>query len=158
MSDSKAVVPVWTLATRDVSVPAIMDDTMTPERLGELRTVLAAMADSPIATLEAHPMPKDLDRGARIHLDRASPLATHLSQLVGQTSKAAPAASTAAAGEVLYRMVVPAKVAAQVGSGLVKPMASKAVAGGVHSALRGSSRIAGQATFVPVAAGKASPA
>lgn len=157
MSDSKAVVPVWTLATRDVSVPAIMDDAMTPERLGELRTVLAAMADAPIVTLEAHPMPKDLDRGPGIHLDCASPLATHLSQLVGQTSKAAPAASTAAAGEVLYRMVVPAKVAAQVGSGLVKPMASKAVAGGVHSALKGSSKIAAQATFVPVA-GKAAAA
>ena len=158
MSDSNAVVPVWTLATRDVSVPAIMDEAMTPERLGELRTVLAAMADAPIATLEAHQMPKDLDRGQGIHLDCASPLATHLSQLVGQTSKAAPAASTAAASEVLYRMVIPAKVAAQVGSGMVKPMASKAVAGGVHSALRGSSKIAGQATFVPVAAGKAAAA
>lgn len=50
-------------------------------------------------------------------------------------------------------MVVPAKVAAQVGSGLVKPMASKAAAGGVRSALVNSSKqIAGQASFVPVAA------
>jgi hypothetical protein len=48
-------------------------------------------------------------------------------------------------------MVVPAKVAAQVGSGLIKPMASKAASGGVHSALMGSSKIAAQATFVPVA-------
>ncbi|WP_396908634.1 hypothetical protein [Mycolicibacterium sp.] len=153
------VVPVWTLATRDVSVPAILDgEAMTPARLTELRTVLAALADAPIATLEAHPAPKDLDRSRGLHLDSASPLAMHLSQLVSKTSSAAPAAGVAAAGgEVLYRMVVPAKVAAQVGSGLVKPMASKAVAGGVHSALRGSSKIAAQATFVPVA-GKAAAA
>ena len=48
-------------------------------------------------------------------------------------------------------MVVPAKVAAQVGTGMVKPMTSKAVAGGVHGALMGAKGIAGQATFVPVA-------
>lgn len=154
MSDGEAVVPVWTLATREVAVPVHMDNAMTPERLAELRTVLAAMSDSPIATLEAHPMPKDLDRRTGLHLDSTSPLASHLSQLISQTSKSAPASAT---GEVLYRMVVPAKVAAQVGSGLVKPMASKAAAGGVHSALIGSSKIAAQATFVPVA-GKAAAA
>lgn len=159
VDNDKAVVPVWTLATRDVTVPAIANDgAMTPERLGELRTVLAALADAPIATLEAHPLPKDFDRGRGLHLDSASPLAVHLSQLVTQTSKSAPAAAVGAGGEALYRMVVPAKVAAQVGGGLVKPMASKAAAGGVHSALMSSSGIAAQATFVPVAAGKAAAA
>lgn len=81
----------------------------------------------------------------------------HLSQLISQTSKAAPAVGIGAGGEALYRMVVPGKVAAQVGSGLVKPMASKAASGGVRSALMGSSKIAAQATFVPVA-GKAAAA
>jgi len=155
VTDNNNVVPVWTLATRDVVVPVIAgDEAMTPERLGELRTVLATLADAPIATLEAHPLPKTLDRSTGLHLDSASPLATHLSQLISQTAKVAPAATVGAGGEALYRMVVPAKVAAQVGSGLIKPMASKAASGGVHSALMGSSGIAAQATFVPVA-GKA---
>lgn len=151
MVDSgKTVVPVWTLATRDVPLPPFIgDEAMTPERLGELRTVLAALADAPIATLEAHPMPKNVDRSRGLHLDSASPLAMQLSQLMSQTSKAAPVAGAAAGGEVLYRMVVPAKVAAQFGSGMLKPMTSKT--GGVHSALMGSSGIVGQASFVPVA-------
>lgn len=148
----KAVVPVWTLATRDVPMPPIPSNgPMTSERLDELRTVLAALADTPIATLEAHPLPHRLDRQRGLHLDAASPLATHLSQLVEQTSKTASSAGVGGGGEVLYRMVVPAKVAAQVGGGLVKPMASNAASNGVHSALRGSSGIVAQATFVPVA-------
>lgn len=152
------MVPVWTLATREISVPAIEDGkAMTAARLPELRTVLAALADAPIATLEAHPAPKDIDRSRGLHLDSASPLALHLSQLVSRTSTAAPVAGAAAGGEVLYRMVVPAKVAAQVGSGLVKPMASKAANGGIHGALMAGSKIAGQATYVPVA-GKAAAA
>lgn len=152
------VVPFWTLATQTTAVvPNIAnDESMTPERLGELRTVLAALADAPIATLEAHPMPHDLDRTRGLHLDSTSPLATHLSQLISQASNAAPKAVAGAGGDVLYRMVVPAKVAAQVGTGLLKPMASKA--GGVHSALMGSSGIAAQARFVPVAAGNATAA
>jgi len=152
--DARNLVPVWALATRDVSLPPIADNgVMTPERLTELRNVLAALADSPIATLEAHPLPQKLDKSRGLHLDSASPLATHLSQLISQTPKAAPAAGIGAAGEVLYRMVVPAKVAAEVGGGLVKPMTSKA--GGIHSALRGASGIVAQARFVPVAAGQA---
>ncbi|OBB71569.1 hypothetical protein [Mycobacterium sp. 852014-52144_SCH5372336] len=151
MVDSgKTVVPVWTLATRDVPLPPLFgDEAMTPERLGELRTVLAALADAPIATLEAHPMPKNVDRSRGLHLDSASPLAMHLSQLMGQTSRAAPVAGAAVGGEVLYRMVVPAKVAAQFGGGMLKPMAAKT--GGVHSALIGASGIKAQASFVPVA-------
>ena len=48
-------------------------------------------------------------------------------------------------------MVVPAKVAAQVGKGLVKPMKSKAVAGGVHGTLvDGAKVIVANASFVPV--------
>lgn len=159
VDNDKAVVPVWTLATRDVTVPAITGDSaMTPERLGELRTVLAALADTPIATLEAHPLPKDLDRSHGLHLDSASPLAMHLSQLITQTSKSAPAAAVDVGGEALYRMVVPAKVAAQVGGNLVRLMPSKAAAGGVHGALIGRSGITAQATFVPVTAGKAAVA
>ena len=158
-TDDKALVPVWTLATEAVSVTNVLgDEGMTPARLAELRTVLATLADSPIATLEAHPMSTKRDRNGGIPLHAASPLAQQLSHLVAETAKSAPPTlNVAATGDVLYRMVVPAKVAAQVGKGLVRPMASKAAAGGVHSALVDSAGIAAHATFVPVA-GKAAVA
>lgn len=151
--DNQDLVPVWALSTEPVSVTNVLGEgEMTPPRLAELRTVLAALADSPVATLEAHPMTTPRDRKGAIPLGSASPLALQLAQLVSQTAKTAPSKlNIGASGEVLYRMVVPAKVAAQVGSGLVQPMTSKAVAGGIHSALRTSSGIAAQATFVPVA-------
>jgi len=156
--DSQAIVPVWTLATGDVRVPAVtVDEPMTAERLTELRTVLAALADQPIVTLEVHPLPDELDRSHGIPLDAASPLAQHLSQLITKSARgSAVAATVTGAGEGLYRMVVPAKVAAEFGQGIVRPMASKAVAGGVYSALRDSTGIVAKATFVPV--GKAAAA
>ncbi|KSU75399.1 hypothetical protein GA0061083_2849 [Pseudarthrobacter enclensis] len=152
-AEDKAVVPVWTLTTEPVSVPDVVDaEGMTPARLAEIRTVLATLADVPIATLEAHPLSSKSDRDGGIALNAASPLARQLSQLVTDTAKSASSgANVSASGEVLYRMVVPAKVAAEVGKGLVKPMSSKAVAGGVYSALRDSSGIVAKATFVPVA-------
>jgi hypothetical protein len=154
----KATVPVWTLATGDVRVPAVTGDKpVTAERLAELRSVLAALADEPIATLEMHPLPDKLDRSRGIPLDAVSPLAQHLSQLVTQSARSSSAASTAtAAGEGLYRMVVPAKVAAQLGQGIIRPMPSNAATGGIHSALLNSRGIAANATFVPV--GKAAAA
>jgi hypothetical protein len=156
MSDNKALVPVWTLATGDVQVPPIAGNgPMTAERLAELRNVLAAFADSPIATLEVHPLPGNLDHSRGLPLDAASPLAQHLSQLISKTASP-PSTALATAGEGLYRMVVPAKVAAQFGEGLVRPMTSKAAPGGIYSALRNASGILSQATFVP--AGEAAAA
>jgi hypothetical protein len=150
MSDDRALVPVWALATGDVQVPPIAGNgPMTAERLAELRNVLAALADSPIATLEVHPLPDNLDRSPGIPLDAASPLAQHLSQLISKTASP-PSITLPTAGEGLYRMVVPAKVAAQVGEGLVRPMTSKAAANGIHSALKNASGIVAHATFVPV--------
>lgn len=152
-TDNKALVPVWTLATEAVSVPNLLGDgSVTPARLAELRTALATLADSPIAMLEAHPMPSKRDPKGGIPLHAASPLARQLSQLVTNTAKSTPSkVDVAATGDVLYRMVVPAKVAAQVGKGLVKPMAAKGAAGGIHGALVNSTGIAAHATFVPVA-------
>ncbi|MEU5594506.1 hypothetical protein [Streptomyces sp. NPDC020298] len=154
----KAIVPVWTLATGDVRAPALTGgEPMTAERLAELRGVLAAMTDAPIATLEVHPLPDKLVRSRGIPLDAASPLAQHLSQFITQSTRSSlTAARATATGENLYRMVVPAKVAAQFGQGMVRPMASKAAAGGIHSALMNSTGIAANATFVPV--GKAAAA
>lgn len=152
MSGEVARYPVWTLATKEVSVPALTDGgALTPERLSELRTVLATLAEAPLATLEARPVPTGVDRSKGLALEAASPLAHHLSQLIASSPRAAASAAAGAGGEVLYRMVVPAKVAAQVGNGLLRPMAAKA--GGIHSALVGSSGIAAQASFVPVAGG-----
>ncbi|MFF3310029.1 hypothetical protein [Streptomyces sp. NPDC002952] len=150
--DRSGIVPVWTLATGDVRVPGLTaGESMTAERLAELRGVLAVLADEPIVTLEAHPLPDKIDRGRGIPLDAASPLAQHLSQFITQSTRSSlTAARSTASGESLYRMVVPAKVAAQFGQGIVRPMASKAATGGIHSALMNSTGIAANATFVPV--------
>lgn len=156
----KANVPVWTLATGDVRVPAVAgDEPMTAERLAELRSVLAGLADKPIATLEAHPLPGRLDRSRGIPLDSVSPLAQHLSQLITESARSSSdAARAAATGEGLFRMVVPAKVAAQFGQGVIRPMVAK----GATCALRGplvnaeTGRVVAGAAFVPV--GKAAAA
>ncbi|MFE6551716.1 hypothetical protein ACFVHS_25400 [Streptomyces sp. NPDC057746] len=157
--DREAIVPVWTLATGDVRVPALAGDRpMTAERLTELRGVLAALADEPIATLEVHPLSDKLDRGRGIPLDAGSPLAQHLSQLITQSAKSSSVAAKATAtGENLYRMVVPAKTAAQLGQGIVRPMAAKGVANGIRGAFVNSKgTIVDAASFVPV--GKAAAA
>lgn len=150
---SSTQVPVWALAADEGTVPAFADaGPMTPERLGELRTVLASLAGTPIATLEVHPLPSGVDRSHGILLGSSSPLARHLSDLINQT----PDAGAATTGEALYRMVVPTKVAKKLGSGLLQPMLSRSVPDGIHSALMDSSGITGQAAFVPVAARGAS--
>src|SRR3954468_5671668 len=130
---SKSVVPVWTLATGDVRVPAVtVDETMTAARLTELRTVLAALADQPIATLEVHPLPDKVDLSRGIPLDAASPLAQHLSQLIRESAQSSSVVPTSiATGENLFRMVIPEKVAAEFGQGIVRSMRSKAVVGGI---------------------------
>ncbi|MFJ2054626.1 hypothetical protein ACIOMM_01670 [Streptomyces sp. NPDC087908] len=147
----KNTIPVWTLATRDVRVPAFTGEKrMTAGRLAELRTVLAALADEPVATLEAHPLPERLDRARGIPLDAVSPLAQHLSQLVTESARSSSSAATIA-GEGLYRMVVPAKFADALGRGLVRSMNSGEVAGGLRGPLVDSTgRIVAGATFVPV--------
>ncbi|MEV0570169.1 hypothetical protein [Dactylosporangium sp. NPDC050588] len=159
MTTDDNVLPVWALATEAVSVPDVLGgEGMTPARLAELRTALATLADSPIATLEAHPMSTRRDRTGGIPLHSASPLAQQLSQLVTQSAKSAPPTlNVATTGDVLYRMVVPAKVAAQMGKGLVRPMAAKSIAGGIRGALVDSTGIVAHPTFVPVA-GKAAVA
>ncbi len=156
MSDEHApVVPVWTLSTSDAqSVPAIAgEDGLTADRLSELRLALATFSSVPLVTLEAHPLPKNRERATGLPLDAVSPLAQELSRLVATNASSTPAvAQLAESGEVLYRMVVPAKVAAQVGKGLVKPMSSQAVATGVYDNLVDTTTklVTAKATFVPV--------
>jgi len=157
MSDENTtIVPVWTLSTTNrAQVPvATGEGALTQERLAELRSALAAFSDAPLVTLEAHPLTKKRGRSAGLPLEAVSPLTQELSRLVAQNSRNVPAvAKVAESGDVLYRMVVPAKVAAQVGKGLVKPMASKAVANGVYGDLVDTgSTISAKATFVPVSA------
>ncbi len=163
MNDTDApVVPVWTLCTSEATtrVPAGADEgNLTPERLTELRGALATFSSAPLVTLEAHPLAKRRGGPGGLPLHAMSPLAQELSRLVAGRAQSVPAvAQIAESSEVLYKMVVPAKVAAQVGKGLVKPMGSKAAAGGVHSALRDAKGVVAQATFVPVQAAPASAA
>jgi hypothetical protein len=151
--DRKTTVPVWTLATADVRVPGLTaGESMTAERLVELRGVLAVLADEPIATLEVHPLPDKIDRGRGIPLDAASPLAQHLSQFITQSARSSlTAARATASGENLYRMVVPAKVAAQFGKGLVRPMVAKGAAGVFRGPLVDTTgKIVAGCKFVPV--------
>lgn len=162
MSDvAGTIVPVWTLSTAPTgTVPALADEgALTPERLSELRSALAAFASAPLVTLEAHPLPAKRDRTSTgLPLDAMSPLAKELSRLVSNTSKTPAVQQVTQSSEVLYRMHVPAKVASQFGKGLVKPMTSKAVDGGVYGDLvagAGKSAIAAKATFVPVQAASA---
>lgn len=155
MSSEATVVPFWTLSTSDAAaVPAVAGEAaLTPERLSELRTALAAFSTAPMVTLEAHPLPQRRERNSGLPLDAASPLARELARLVAARAENVPAvARVAESGEVLYRMVVPAKVAAQVGKGLVKPMVSKAAAGGVYDNLVDTTTklVTAKATFVPV--------
>lgn len=158
MDENDNVIPFWTLSTKEVEPPSVRSElTMTPARLAETRTALAALVEAPLATLEAHPLPKDANLSGGIHLESASPLATQLSQLIS-SSRSSSGQTLQSNGETLYRMVVPAKVAGQVGSGLAKSMPSKAVAGGVHGALIGPRGIVGQATYVPVAGNAAKAA
>lgn len=155
------IVPVWTLSTtQGATVPAFADEgALTAERLTELRSALAAFASAPLVTLEAHPLPAKRDRASSgLALDAMSPLAKELSRLVTGSSKSPAVQQVTQSTEVLYRMHVPAKVASQFGKGLVKPMTSKAVDGGVYGDLvagAGKSAIAAKATFVPVEAASA---
>lgn len=148
--------PVHGLSTAEGStaVPAFPDEGgLTPERLSELRSALAAFVSAPLVTLEAHPLPVKRYRTSGLPLDATSPLAQEISRLVANSPKVPAVTQVAQSGEVLYRMHVPAKVASQFGTGLVKPMVSKAVDGGVYGDLvasTGKSVVAAKATFVPV--------
>lgn len=166
MSDtSLTAVPVWTLTTGDAApaLPEIGANGLTAERFAELRSALALFADAPLVTLEAHSLTPELRReratsiGPSIPLDSLSPLARELSQLLKRTPSL-PAGSALEGGETLYRMQVPAKVAAEFGRGLVKPMASSSAASGIHGDLvasTGKHVVRAKATFVPVQAAPA---
>ncbi|MGW0040048.1 hypothetical protein [Gordonia sp. NPDC003376] len=154
MSDELVTVPVWTITTAAADVPAVLgNDALTADRLGRLRDALAALSEVPLTTLEAHPLTEPVDASKGIRLHGVSPLAQQLSTLVSKTPKV-----VTDGGETLYRMDVPGKVFAAMGTGMIKPMASSTVSGGIHSALTNGSKIVGQASFVPVSAGKAATA
>lgn len=98
MSDVRGtIVPVWTLSTaRGSKVPAIADEgVLTPERLSELRSALAAFASAPLVTLEAHSLPAKRDPSIGLPLDAMSPLAQELSRLMANSTKV-PAVARAA--------------------------------------------------------------
>lgn len=160
MTDHQQV-PVWTLATEPGKISRASElpvdhKGMSPERLAGLRQALAAFLDTPLVTVEAYPLPAATDvRGGRL-LDAASPLATELRKLL-KVPAGGPTAGTATSTETLYRMVVPRSVAAQLGDGLVRPMPSTAVAGGVYGDILGKAGIVRKATFVPVAADASRP-
>lgn len=147
MTDHGNVVPFCNLPVEDTEIPDLMPaEPMMGDRLAEMRSALAAIVQTPIVGLETHPLPDNLNRSNGIKLSNTSPLAVQLGKFVATVPKMAAAVS----GEGLYRMVVPAKFATQMGTGLVRSMTSNEVPGGIHSALTGRSGIVGQAAFVRV--------
>ena len=166
MNDAgSTVVPIWTLSTTEgASLPAFASgDALTPERLAELRTGLAAFAGAPLVTLEAHPLAAHRARSTGLTLHASSPLAQELSRLVAAHAQTVPAVNQVAqSSELVYRMVVPAKVAAEFGKGMVQPMASKVADSGIYGDIVGdlaggaAKTVVAKATFVPVEAASAS--
>ncbi len=157
--DAGVIVPVWTIGTEASKVAHQVDAVVpsggfTAERLAQLRDGLATLMDTPLVSLEAYPLPvNNKIAGGRL-LDAASPLALSLTSLIQHSSQSlrSAAPSVSLGGETLYRMVVPARVAAQMGSGLVRSMPSTAAATGIYSGVLGKAGIVGHSTFVPVAA------
>lgn len=132
-------------------------DALTPERLHDMRSALALPVDAPLVTLQAHVLSSKQDTEGAVAL-AGKPLAKHLTELVTRTvgtSATSDVTKVATSDEVLYRMVVPAKLAAKVASGVVKPMMSKSATGGILSTLRIQTGIVGAAQFVPVSAAAA---
>lgn len=156
--DGGLSVPVWLIGTEESGFSGDVAASMptegfTAERLAQLRDGLADLMDTPLVSLEAYPLPiENTIKGGRL-LDAASPLATCLTNLIQHSSSSLKAASPGVTqgGETLYRMVVPAGIATQMGSGLARAMPSAAAATGIHSGILGRAGIVGQATFVPVA-------
>jgi hypothetical protein len=149
-------VPVWTLATNSEKVSQavqlpVAHEGMTAERLVGLRQALAAFLDAPLVTVEAYALPPQTHFSGGKLLDAASPLALELRNLLKLPADAANSSEAVAkSSETLYRMVVPRRLAAQLGKGLVRSMPSKEVAGGIYSGILGKAGIEKNATFVPV--------
>lgn len=150
------LVPFWTLSTDEgpnARIPEFpIAGELTSDHVDGLRSTLAAFVSSPVATLEVYPLPSHR-RSRGLPLDATSPLAQELSRLVSTSSRVPAVQQATQSGEILYRMHVPAKAASQFNKGLLRPMASKAVDGGIYGDLvtsGGKHAIAAKSTFVPV--------
>ena len=155
MADER-VVPIWTLSSGgsdDALVERLHDSELelTRDRLARLRVALAALSDDPPVVLERHVVAhQSVPAGGRL-VAAGSPLAKSIADIVGSTRQLAPAEAAAGGTEVLYRMVVPEKLAGQLAQGTVRQMSAGGDA--VYSAIRGKSSIVGNAKFMPVVSG-----
>lgn len=155
MSDQQ-VVPFWTLASGasdDAVLTRLYDGTsgLSAERLDRLRDALAVLSEDPPVVLERYAVASvDVAPTGRV-IAAGSPLAKSLAEIVGSTRQAAPAEVAAGTNEVLYKMVIPEKLAGQLASGAARQLTARD--GGVYSAVRGAKNIVGNTRFVPVAAG-----
>jgi hypothetical protein len=150
------VVPIWALSSGgsdDDFLQRLYDgeQELSRDRLDRLRAGLVALSDDPPVVLERYAVsPQEVPGTGRL-VAAGSPLAKSLAEIVGSTRQAAPAEVAAGTTEVLYKMVVPDKLAGQLAAGTARQMSAKG--DGVYSAIRGSKSIVGNARFVPVAAG-----
>lgn len=154
MADEQ-VVPIWTLSSGGSDDGVVQrlhgsEQELTRDRLDRLRVALAALSDDPPVVMERYAVaPQDVPEGGRL-IAAGSPLAKSLAEIIGSTRRAAPAEAMAGSTEVLYRMVVPDRLAGQLAQGAARPMSAGGNA--VYSAIFGKSHIVGNAKFVPVAA------
>lgn len=157
MSDQR-VVPIWALSSGG-SDDALLEQLyggaqeLSRDRLDRVRAALVALSDDPPVVLERYAVTPEQVSGSGRLVSAGSPLAHSLSEIVGATRRAAPAEVAAGTTEVLYKMVVPEKLAGQLAAGTARQMVAKG--GGVYSGIRGAKDIVGNARFVPVAAGAA---
>ena len=144
MDETATAAPIWMLGVDTVELPGgLGSETLTPERVSDLRATLVALSAGPVATLKPNP-------ARRAWIDRAASLSTRPARSFAGLRRSGGKVPKAAPDEVLYRMVVPAKVADQFGKGLVRSMPSKGVAGGIRGPLVGKGGIRANASFVPV--------
>jgi hypothetical protein len=152
------IVPVWTLSSGgadDALVAQLQgpDQELSGTRLSRLRAALTALSDDPPVVLERHAVtPDDLPDAGRV-VAAASPLARSLAEIIGSTRRAGAAESAAGTTEVLYRMIVPQRLAGQLAQGAARPMSAGGNA--IYGAIRDRTQVVGQARFVPVSAGAA---
>ena len=148
--------PIWTLSSGgpdDGLLEKLFDgeDALTSDRLDRLRSALVALSDNPPVVLERYAVEPQLLAGRSRVVTAGSPLAKSVSEIIGTTRQASSVEVAAGTTEVLYKMVIPEKLAGPLASGAARQMAAKD--GGVYSAVRGAKDIVGHTRFVPVVAG-----
>jgi hypothetical protein len=158
VSEETAPTPVFLVSSEALEAPDATPPPLTlPEVLDEdglrrARNLLEAYYDTKLVSIEAHVAPALDDADTGHLLAATSPLARELQNLIASSGAKMPTAMQNST-EVLYRMIVPARLAAGFASGGLSVTGSAAE--GFLSGVRNASHIAGHVRYVPVVGGAA---